>query len=186
MLFWSSELDSNVQPTNFKFVCSAFGIPEVLFGRSERIRTFNTHSLNVSPLSIVIRFYHLSLTQSRFQNLVLQLWVEHKSLESQSSILAVVLLRGSCYNKHTNIAIYLYYAFRGSRTRTYGVSKWWQLYRLLSSLLDVIPRSLRDYLVIKEDALAVDCSALMWLCSSVPQCPVVRPSLLYLHHTNSH
>ena len=36
-------------------------------------------------------------------------------------------------------------AGRGSRTRTCGVSEMWRLYRPLSSLLDVIPRSLRDY-----------------------------------------
>ena len=70
------------------------GVLEALLGRSEKIRTFNTHGLNVRPLPIGIRFHHLSFTQSHFQNLVRQLRVERKSLESQSSILAVVLLRG--------------------------------------------------------------------------------------------
>ena len=38
-------------------VCIPFPASEALLGRSEKIRTFNTHGLNVRPLPIGIRFH---------------------------------------------------------------------------------------------------------------------------------
>lgn len=107
-------------------------------GSRDRIRTCTTNTLNVPPTAIWATRPFL-VHPERFE----------------LSCLSAQPPQGCVYTISTTDA------GRGSRTRTCDVSKWWRLYRPLSSLLDVIPRSLRDYQAIKEDALAVDCSALM-------------------------
>ena len=132
-------------------------------GSHDRIRTCTTNTLNVPPTAIWATWPFFGAS-GEIRTLM--------PFGATTSRLCVYQFHHRCWSWEQD-----------SHLRCFQM---WRLYRPLSSLLDVIPRSLRDYQAIKEDALAVDCSALMWLCSPIPQCPVVRPSLLYLHRTYSH
>lgn len=53
----SRTLNPKTWPSGLSRSCIPFPASEALLGRSEKIRTFNTHGLSVRPLPIGIRFH---------------------------------------------------------------------------------------------------------------------------------